>query len=209
MKFENVGNWMKEAEEDKLVFDNREPADYLNGDDEICTLKTEDDESDYDDDFSGELLDEVESDENELESPDNEEDAIIMANESCHRNETYRIDKDGETIKTKVVTAKEAMDFISQQQKQDKEKGEKHDYEVFSESAQKNEALDKEKAMELIGAWKSSLMGDNGDFEMHLAKACQYADKNNLMKLEKAFPQLLQKFCAWKSSGKTDRVAQL
>lgn len=101
MKFENVGKWMKEAEEDKLVFDNREPADFLDGDDEICTLKTEDDESDYDDDFSGELLDEVESEdfEDELDSPENEEDTIVMSESMPPINQRKRIEFEDDIVR--------------------------------------------------------------------------------------------------------------
>lgn len=101
MKFENVGKWMKEAEENKLVFDNREPADYLNGDDEICTLKTEDDESDYDDDFSGELLDEVESEdfEDELDRPEEEEDAIAMSESMPPMSQRKRIEFEDDIVR--------------------------------------------------------------------------------------------------------------
>lgn len=74
MKFENKGKWLKESEEkDSLVFDERTKMDF-NEDEEI----------------DGELSAEVESDEfiDELDRPEEEEDAIIMADEGCHKNET-------------------------------------------------------------------------------------------------------------------------
>lgn len=71
MKFENKGKWIKEAEEKEMSQDIEEKEDI-----------TEEDE------ISGELDAEVESDEfiDELDRPEEEEDAIELS-EGCHRNE--------------------------------------------------------------------------------------------------------------------------
>lgn len=55
MKFEHRGKWLEEAEE-KLTFDKAEKPDYLNGDKEVLTFEDADE-------LDGDLIDEVESDE--------------------------------------------------------------------------------------------------------------------------------------------------
>ena len=75
MKFENKGKWLKETEEREMFQDIEEKEDI-----------TEEDE------INGELAAEVESDEfiDELDRPEEEEDAIVMADES------YEVRKDDE-----------------------------------------------------------------------------------------------------------------
>lgn len=43
----------------------------------------------------------------------------------------------------------------------------------------------------------------------YLAKACMLADKKNLAKIQKEFPELTKSFCLWKSSGRTDKAEKL
>lgn len=122
MKFENKGLWMKEAEDKLASYNKQEHPDYVQGDDEICTLKTEDDE------LSGELLDEVEAEEMEKEV---EDDNI--------KSETFQVRKDDNVIKKGFALATAAKDYAEQLEKEDEKKGKKHEYTVHGESSQANE----------------------------------------------------------------------
>lgn len=104
MKFENKGKWLKEAEDKLAARDTMEDPDYLNGDNKVLTFE----ENELEDVPSDEEFEEDYLDENELDSPENEETALAMA-ESSQINEKHLFKRGDRVI---AYGEKGTIDFI-------------------------------------------------------------------------------------------------